>query len=54
MTVDNGVKYKPKSEQTIDIKPKTIKNNSHPPIQNKKLSQNKKNGLLVELDYSND
>ena len=44
ITVDNIVKYIPKSEQTRDkdSKPKTIKNNSLPRKQGKGISQNKK------------
>ena len=44
ITIDNSVKYIPQSEQTQerDSKPNTIKNNSLPRKQNKKLSQNNK------------
>ena len=51
-TVDNSVRYIPKSEQTKEkeIKPKTTKSGcSLLRKQNKKLSPNKKNGLLVNL-----
>ena len=37
ITIDNSVRYIPKSEQMIENKTKTI-----PPKQNKKISQNKK------------
>ena len=39
---DNSVKYIPQNEQTKDIKPTTMKNNSLPRKQNKIFSQNKK------------
>ena len=42
ITVDNSVRCIPKSEQTREIKPKTIKAGSLPRKQNKKISQNKK------------
>ena len=41
ITVDNSVRYIPKSEQTRESKPKTIKAGSLPRKQNKKISQNK-------------
>ena len=42
ITVDNSVRYFPKSEQTKkrESKPKTIKAGSLPRKQNKKISQN--------------
>ena len=40
MTVDNSVRYIPKSEQTREIKQNTIRNKSTPRKQNKKISQN--------------
>ena len=47
ITVDNSVRYIPKSEQTKerDIKPKTIKAGSLPRKQNKNISQNNKKFL---------
>ena len=44
ITVDNSVRYIPKSEQTKerDIKPKTVKAGSLPRRQNKNISQNSK------------
>ena len=47
ITVDNIVKYIPKSEQTRDkdSKPETIKSNSLPRKQGKGISQNKKNSI---------
>ena len=44
ITVDNSVRYVPKSEQTKEknIKPKTIKAGSLPPRQNKNISRNSK------------
>ena len=42
ITIDNGVKYVPKSEQTREIKQNTIKNKSTPRKQNKNFSLNKK------------
>ena len=47
ITIDNSVRYIPKSEQTKekDIKPKTKKTGSLPRKQNKNISQNKKNSL---------
>ena len=46
-TVDNSVRYIPKSEQTKgkEIKPKTLKAGSLLRKQNKKISQNNKNFL---------
>ena len=62
ITVDNSVRYIPKSEQTKEIKQNTLKNKKQiQPIsgggrpntrkQNKNLSQNNKNGLLVDLVF---
>ena len=47
ITIDNSVRYIPKSEQTKEreIKPKTIKAGSVPRKQNKNISQNSKNFL---------
>ena len=47
ITVDNSVRYIPKSEQTKekDIKPKTIKAGSLPRKENKNVSQNKRKFL---------
>ena len=47
ITVDNSVRYIPKSEQTKEkeIKPKTIKAGSLPRKQNKQPSQNNKKFL---------
>ena len=47
LTVDNSVKYIPKSEQTKEkeIKPKTIKAGSLPRKQNENISQNNKKFL---------
>ena len=42
ITVDNSVRYIPKSEQMREIKTKTIKAGSLPRKQNKKISQNNK------------
>ena len=44
ITIDNSVRYIPKSEQTIDeqIKPKPIKAGSLPRKQNKNISKNSK------------
>ena len=42
MTVDNSVRYNPKSEQMREIKSKTIKAGSLPRKQNNKLTQNNK------------
>ena len=46
-TIDNSVRYIPKSEQTkeIEIKPKKIKAGSVPRKQNKTISQNSKKFL---------
>ena len=46
-TIDNSVRYIPKSEQTKekDIKPKTIKAGSLPRKQNKNCSENNKKFL---------
>ena len=43
-TIDNSVRYIPKTEKTNEkeIKPKKVKAGSLPRKQNKKLSQNKK------------
>ena len=51
ITIDNSVRYIPKTEQKKDrdIRPKTIKAGSLPRKQNKINSQNKKNALLVDL-----
>ena len=40
ITIDNSVRYIPKSEQTRENKTKTIKAGSIPRKQNKKISQN--------------
>ena len=47
ITIDNSVRYIPKSEQTNqkEIKPKKLKAGSLPRRQNKKLSQNNKKFL---------
>ena len=47
ITIDNSVRYIPKSEQTKEreIKPKTIKACSLPRKQNKKISRNSKKFL---------
>ena len=47
-TIDNSVRYNPKSEQTKEknIKPKTIKAGSLPRKQNKNISQNIKKSFL--------
>ena len=45
ITIDNSVRYIPKSEQTKEIKPKTIKTGSLPRKQNKNISQNSKNSF---------
>ena len=42
ITIDNSVRYIPKSEQTKDIKPKTIKAGSLSRKQNKNITQNNK------------
>ena len=44
ITIDNSVRYIPKTEKTNEkeIKPKKVKAGSLPRKQNKKLSQNKK------------
>ena len=44
ITIDNSVRYIPKTEKTNekDIKPKKVKAGSLPRKQNKKLSQNNK------------
>ena len=44
ITVDNSVRYIPKTEKTNEkeIKPKKVKDGSLPRKQNKKLSQNNK------------
>ena len=54
ITIDNSVRYIPKSEQTKEIKPKTIKTGSLPRKQNKNISQNSKNSLKIfQLQDSN-
>ena len=47
ITIDNSVRFVPKSEQTKEkfSKPKTTKVGSIPRKQNKKISQNNKNFL---------
>ena len=47
ITIDNSVRYIPKSEQTKEreIKPKKIKTGSVPHKQNKNISQNSKKFL---------
>ena len=45
ITIDNSVRYIPKSEQTRENKTKTIKAGSIPRKQNKKFSQNNKKFL---------
>ena len=45
ITIDNGVRYNPKSEQTRKNKTKTIKAGSLPRKQNKETSQNNKKFL---------
>ena len=47
ITIDNSVRYVPKSEQTKEktYKPKTTKAGSLPPKQNKNISQNSKKFL---------
>ena len=47
ITIDNSVRYIPKSEQTKEreIKPKKIKGGSIPRKQNKNISQNSKKFL---------
>ena len=45
ITIDNSVRYIPKSEQTRENKTKTIKAGSLPRKQNKKISQNNKKFL---------
>ena len=45
ITIDNSVRYIPKSEQMRESKTKTIKAGSIPRKQNKKISQNKKKFL---------
>ena len=42
ITIDNSVRYIPKSEQTRENKQNTIKNNSPAKKQNKNISQNNK------------
>ena len=44
-TIDNSVRYIPKSEQMRENKTKTIKTDSLPRKQNKKISQNNKKFL---------
>ena len=45
ITIDNSVRYIPKSEQTRENKTKTVKTGSVPRKQNKNNSQNSKNFL---------
>ena len=45
ITVDNSVRYIPKSKQTKENKPKTIKAGSVPRKQNKNISKNNKKFL---------
>ena len=45
ITIDNSVRYIPKSEQTRENKTKTVKAGSIPREQNKKISQNNKKFL---------
>ena len=45
ITIDNSVRYIPKTEQTRESKPKTIKAGSLPRKQNKNISQNNKKFL---------
>ena len=45
ITVDNGVRYNPKSEQTTEIQQNVIKNISPPRKQKEKISQNKEKFL---------
>ena len=45
ITIDNSVRYIPKSEQTRENKTETIKAGSLPRKQNKKISQNNKKFL---------
>ena len=45
ITIDNSVRYIPKSEQTRENKTKTIKAGSLPRKQNKKISRNNKKFL---------
>ena len=45
ITIDNSVRLIPKSEQTRENKTKTIKADSLPRKQNKKISQNNKKFL---------
>ena len=45
ITIDNSVRYIPKSEQTRENKTKTLKAGSIPRKQNKKISQNNKKFL---------
>ena len=47
ITIDNSVRYIPKSEQTRENKTKTIKAGSLPCKQNKKISQNNKKFLNI-------
>ena len=60
ITIDNSVRYVPKTEQTKEknTKPKTTKAGSLPRKKNKNLSQNKKNLLMilqqVDLEYLNE
>ena len=53
ITIDNGVRYIPKGEQTKEkeIKPKPIKAGSLPRKQNKNISQNSKK-LLKNISTS--
>ena len=45
ITIDNSVRYIPKSQQMRENKTKTIKSDSLPRKQNKKISQNNKKFL---------
>ena len=45
ITIDNSVRYIPKSEQMREIKTNTIKAGSLPRKQNKRISQNNKKFL---------
>ena len=45
ITIDNSVGYNPKSEQMRENKTKTLKTDSLPRKQNKKISQNNKKFL---------
>ena len=53
ITIDNSVRYFPKSEQTKgrEDKPKTIKAGSLPSKQNKNISQNNKNISAQGFNY---